>query len=81
MANPRVETRQRITQWVRGGRYAVAVEVEAVIPDEDPSEPCLTPETVRYLEQVADWAEADNLEALQQAGTVYMLMGEQPVAR
>lgn len=80
MAGRAVETTQRIIQWVAGGRYAVAVEVEAVIPIDDPSEPCLTPETVRYLEQLADRAEAGDLDALKQAGTVYTLVGEESVA-
>jgi hypothetical protein len=69
--------KQRITQWVTGGACAVAVEVEAVFPPEDPSEPCLTPETVRYLEELAERAEAGDVEALQRAGTVYLRMGEQ----
>jgi hypothetical protein len=31
------------------GRYVVSVEVEVVIPAEDPSEPCYEPETVEFL--------------------------------
>lgn len=77
--NPPADTTQRIVQWVTGGRYAVAVEVEAIIPSDDPSEPCLTPETVRYLEQVADWAEAGEVELLKKAGRVYTRVDE-PVA-
>ncbi|HUG92469.1 MAG TPA: hypothetical protein VML55_16640 [Planctomycetaceae bacterium] len=68
--------RQRMIQWVTGGPYAVAVEVEAVFPVDDPSDACLAPETVRYLEQVADWAEAGDLAALMKAGRVYSRMSE-----
>jgi hypothetical protein len=62
---------QRIIQWVVGGSYAVAVEVEAVFPPDDPSEPCLTPQTVRALEELAERAEAGDVGALRRAGVVY----------
>jgi hypothetical protein len=65
---------QTIIQWVTGGNYAVAVEVEAIFPPDDPSEPCLTPQTIRYLEDLAGRAEAGDVEALQQAGKVYALL-------
>jgi hypothetical protein len=74
MNNPQTARTQRITQWVAGGAYAVAVKVEAVFPPEDPSEPCLTPQTVRYLEELSERAEAGDVEALRNAGTVYMRM-------
>jgi hypothetical protein len=67
---------QRITQWVVGGSYAVAVEVDAVFPSDDPSEPCLTVQTVRKLEELAERAEAGDIEALRRAGTVYARIGE-----
>ena len=54
--------RQRIIQWVVGGNYAVAVEVEAVFPPDDPSDPCLTPQTVGALEELAERAEAGDVE-------------------
>jgi hypothetical protein len=65
---------QRFTQWVRGGAYAVAVEVEAIFPSEDPSAPCLRPETVRYLEKLTERAAAGDLDELRKAGTVYVKM-------
>ncbi len=65
---------QRLTQWVRGGDYAVAVEVEAVFPPEDSSVPCLRPETVRYLEKLTERAAAGDLDELRKAGTVYVKM-------
>jgi hypothetical protein len=67
---PHTVEAQRIVQWVTGGPYGVAVEVETVIPVDDLSEPSRTPETVRYLEQVADWAEAGDVAALVRAGRV-----------
>jgi hypothetical protein len=76
MSKKNGERTQRIIQWVTGGKYAVAVEVEAVFPADDPSEPCLTPTTVRFLEDLSDRAEAGDVEALRHAGTVYTRIPE-----
>ena len=70
----------RIIQWVSGGQYAVAVEVDVVYPPDDPSEPCLAPATVRYLEELAERAEAGDVETLRRAGTVYTRLTESEVA-
>jgi hypothetical protein len=72
------ERKQRIIQWVTGGTYAVAVEVEAIFPSDDPSEPCLTPQTVRFLEELSERAEVGDVEALRRAGTVYTRINEPP---
>ena len=32
--------RVRQTRLIQRGRYVIAVDVEAVIPEDDPSEPC-----------------------------------------
>jgi hypothetical protein len=71
-----IARKQRIVQWVTGGKYAVAVEVEAIYPPDDPTEPCLTPQTVRWLEELADRAEAGDVAALRRAGTVYSRVAE-----
>jgi hypothetical protein len=52
-------------------RYVVAVEVEMVIPPDDPSEPCYEAETVRFLREVKERAGRDELIWLQQHGKVY----------
>ncbi len=62
----------RLTEWVAGGRYVVAVEIEATIFPERPAEPFLTPQTVRFLEQVARYARAGNLEAITKIGKVFV---------
>ena len=51
------ERREKRKRWVRRGRYAVEVEVDVVYPAGDPSEPCLEPATVRWLDEVARRAE------------------------
>jgi hypothetical protein len=68
---PHKET-TRLTEWVAGGPYVVAVEIEATIFPERPGEPFLTPQTVRLLEQVARDARACNVEALTKVGKVFV---------
>ena len=46
-------TRKRLIQT---DRLIVAVEIEMVIPESNPSEPCLESETVELLRQVHDHA-------------------------
>lgn len=67
MADQR-ETRKR---WVQRGQYAVEVEVEVVYPEDDPSEPCLEPATVRRLDEIARKAEEGDVEYLQKVGRVF----------
>ena len=59
------------TRLVRTERFVVAVEVEAIIPDADPSEPCFEPRAVELLRQVEKHANAHDLKWLQQHGRVY----------
>jgi hypothetical protein len=49
--------RVKRTRLVHTDRYVVAVEVEMVIPPDDPSEPCYEAETVRMLREVKEWAD------------------------
>lgn len=65
------ERRERRKRWVRRGQYAVEVEVDLVYPADRPSEPCLEPKTVRWLDEVARHAEAGDLEFLRNAGRVF----------
>jgi hypothetical protein len=64
---------QRIkrTRLVHTDKYIVAVEVEMVIPPDDPSEPCYEPQTVQFLREVKDRAERGDLVWLNQHGKVY----------
>lgn len=63
--------RLKRTRLIQGGRYVVAVEVEMVIPPDDPSEPCYEAETVEFLKEVAQRAEQDDKQWLLQRGKVY----------
>ena len=64
----RRETRRR---WVQRGRFAVEVDVEVIYPDDDPGEPCLEPDAVRKLDEVARRAEAGDLAYLRTVGRVF----------
>lgn len=66
--------RLKQTRLLQKGRYVVAVEVEMVVPLEDPSEPCYESETVAFLKQVAEHAERGDVEWLREHGTVYQLV-------
>jgi hypothetical protein len=66
--------REKRTRWVQRGEYAVEVQVEVVYPVDDPSEPCLEPATVRWLDEIARRAEQGNLAFLRCAGKVYRLV-------
>lgn len=66
--------RVRRTRLVRTERFVVAVEVEAVIPDADPSEACFEPQVVEFLRQVEAHAKSGDVEWLKQHGKVYAAM-------
>lgn len=63
------------TRLIQTEQYVVAVEVEMVIPADDPSEPCYEPETLKFLREVKERAERAELSWLQQHGKVYAAVG------
>lgn len=64
---------QRVKQlrWVHGAACVVRVEVEAVIPIDDPSEPVYEPKTVEFLKEVCEKADAGDVGWLRRIGEVY----------
>ena len=56
---------------MRWGDLAVQVEVEVVRPEDDPGEPCLGPETVGVLDDVARKAQEGEVPYFRQVGPVY----------
>lgn len=62
------------TRFVQGGQYVVAVDVELVIPPDDPAEPCYESETIQLLKEVSERAEQGDVGWLQQHGKVYELV-------
>lgn len=65
-------TRIKLHKWIHTGQVAVRVLVEAVIPDEDPSEPCLEPPALRFLDDVQRLTNAGDVDALAKIGEVYV---------
>jgi hypothetical protein len=63
--------RVRRTRLVRTERYVVAVEVDAMIPDADPSEAVFESETVELLREVESRARAGDVVWLRSRGKVY----------
>ena len=59
------------TRLIQTDKYVVAVEVEMVIPPDDPSEPCYEAETVKFLREVQERAEREEVVWLKQHGKVY----------
>ena len=64
--------RVRVPKWVHGRLCVVRVEADAVIPDADPSEPCLEPATLRWLDELQRQADAGDVEALAKVGEVFV---------
>ena len=63
--------RLKRTRLVHTERFVVAVDVEMVVPTDDPSEPCYESETVQLLRQVRERAEAGDVGWLLSHGRVY----------
>ncbi len=63
--------RVRRTRLVRTPKYVVAVEVEAVYPEDDPSQACFESETVRLLREVQEHAQRGDIPWLQEHGKVH----------
>jgi hypothetical protein len=64
--------RTKVEQWIHAPACVVRVEVEAIIPDADPSEPCLEPQTLRFLDEVQLKANQGLIEELSRVGDVYI---------
>jgi hypothetical protein len=67
--------RVKRTRLIQTEKYVVAIEVEMVIPPDDPSEPCYEPETVQLLREVKERAERGDLAWLTEHGKVYAAVG------
>ncbi len=57
------------TRLIQTEKYVVAVNVELVIPIDDPSEPCYESETVQLLREVKDHAERGDVGWLSKKGS------------
>jgi hypothetical protein len=64
--------RTKIVEWIQGDNFVVRVEVDAIIPDFDPSEPCLEPATIKFLDDVQEKANRGLINELKKVGEVYV---------
>lgn len=62
----------KIPQWIHGTQCVVRVEVDAVIPNADPSEPVFEPPAVRWMDELQRLADAGDAAALAKFGEVYV---------
>jgi hypothetical protein len=67
--------RVKRTRLIQSEKYVIAVEVEMVIPTDDPNEPCYESETIQLLRDVKDHAERGDLDWLIEHGKVYAAVG------
>lgn len=65
------------TRLIQTEKLIVAVEVEMVIPPDDPSEPCYEAETVEFLREVKERAQREEMSWLMERGKVYAAVGAQ----
>jgi hypothetical protein len=63
--------RIRRTRLIQSEKYVVAVDIEMVVPVDDPSEPCLESETVQLLKEVKDHADLGDIAWLAGKRKVY----------
>ncbi|GDX93628.1 hypothetical protein LBMAG46_36370 [Planctomycetia bacterium] len=66
--------RLKHTRLIQTPMYVVAVEIEMILPEEDPGEPCYEPATVQFLKEVKERADADDIEWLKRHGRVYRVL-------
>ena len=64
--------RIKIDRWIHAVDCVVRVEVDAVIPDADPSEPCLEPPVLRFLDDLQAKADRGLVGELAKFGDVYV---------
>ena len=63
--------RIRKVKLVQTDRFVIAVDVEMVIPDDDPTEPCFESQTVNLLREVRERALDGDVAWLREHGKVY----------
>jgi hypothetical protein len=63
--------RLKRTRLIRTEKYVVAVDVELVVPVDDPGEACYESDTIEFLKEVKHRAEQSDIDWLMEKGKVY----------
>ena len=63
------------TRLIQTEKYVVAVEVEMVVPVDDPSERCYEAEAVQLLREIKEHGEREDVAWLTQKSKVYAAVG------
>jgi hypothetical protein len=64
--------RTKLERWIHAESCVVRVYVDAIIPEADPTEACLEPQTIRYLDELQQKADQGLIFELAKAGDVYV---------
>jgi len=67
--------RVKRTRLIQKGRFVVAVEVEMVVPSDDPSEPVYDAQAVELFREVEEHAAKGDVAWLRKVGKVFELVG------
>ena len=62
----------RVPKWIHGELCVLHLDIEAIVPEFDPSQTVLTPSTVRFLDQLQRMANEGKIDELSKHGTVYV---------
>ena len=72
MTEPEQATRRgKVKRFIEAGDIVVVVEVPVIYAPEQPDEPLLEAETVRFLDEVTQRAEAGDRQWLRKVGRIY----------
>jgi hypothetical protein len=61
-------------RFIQTDKYVVVIDVEMVLPPEDPDEPCYETETLEFIQSVRRHAECGDLDWLKTHGRVYVAL-------
>jgi hypothetical protein len=62
----------KIERWIHAAPCVVRVVVDAIVPDADPSEACLEPQTIQFLDDLQRNADCGFVGELVKVGDVYI---------
>ena len=65
------KNRIKRTRLIQTDKFVVAVEVEMVVPADDPREPCYESATIQLLREIKEHAEREDVAWLTKRGKVY----------